>query len=155
MIEVWRQWYPKKVWRARKGEVRYIVLHHTASSTIYPPEAIRLWHEKGRGWPHVGYHYLVYENGEVYKTLPLEAVPICVRDANPHSICIALVGDFTHNVVWSPFCRGFRALAALVRELKAAYPNARLVHHKDLVQTGCPGRITWGEALAYGGMEAV
>lgn len=143
LLEPWNAWYRlKSPYRKRTGKVEYVVLHHTAGSPTQTPEAIRDYHERGRGWPHIGYHYLVYQDGRVYKTLPNLAVPICVRDYNPVSICVALVGDFTKEG-WPANAPGWAALKELKKALAQAYPQARFVLHRDLVPTECPGRATW------------
>lgn len=145
MIEIWRTWYGKNApYRRRSGDVAYVVLHHTASPSTQSPEAIRRHHERDRGWPHMGYHYLVYEDGTVFKTLPLVAVPICVREHNPVAVCVAAVGNFSPGAPgWRKCSPGYRTLWGLALQLKTAYPQAKLVLHKDLVPTGCPGILTW------------
>lgn len=151
LLEPWNAWYrlrrPYAVRRA--SDVRYLVLHHTAGPSSQPPEVIRAHHESVRRWPHIGYHYLIYEDGRVYKTLPNSAIPICVRQYNPVSICVALVGDFTKEG-WPRDAKGWEALAQLRDRLRRAYPRAQLVLHRDLTPTECPGRATWE---GYGDLE--
>lgn len=143
LLEPWNRWYRlRRPYRTRQVPVEYVVLHHTAGPPTQTPEAIRDYHEKGRGWPHIGYHYLVYQDGRVYKALPNLAVPICVRDYNPVSICVALVGDFTKEG-WPTHAPGWGALRELKEALARAYPKARFVLHRELVPTECPGRATW------------
>lgn len=143
--ETWRTWYSGKApWRTRKPrDVRYIVLHHTASPRDQSVETIRRFHEKGRGWPHVGYHYIITWRGEVHKTLPEIAVPICVGNLNPQCLCIALIGDFTKDG-WPALAPGWRQAWRLALDLQRRYPDAKIVRHKDLVPTACPGNLTWG-----------
>lgn len=149
LLEPWNKWYRlKRSYQIRKT-VEYVVLHHTAGPPSQTPESIRDYHERVRGWPHIGYHYLVYQDGRVYKTLPNLAVPVCVRSYNPVSLCVALVGDFTKEG-WPPDALGWAALRELKENLAKAYPKARFVRHKDLVPTECPGRATWE---GYGKVE--
>lgn len=157
MVELWRQWYPKPMWRRRKGAPSLLVLHHTATPSVSPPERIKEFHEKGCGWPHIGYHYLVAYDGTIYKTLPISAVPICVGEYNDQSICIALVGDFARSYPpeWGREALGWKALAELVESLERGYKdNLALKLHKELRQTICPGVVTWKEALSRGGMPS-
>lgn len=153
MVELWRRWYPKPLWRRRKGKPSLLVLHHTATPSAFPPERIKEAHEKGRGWPHIGYHFLVAYDGTTYKTLPVSAVPICVREANPQAICVALIGDFTHGFPqeWGPYAKGWKAAKALKEELLRAYPGLKLLLHRDLVPTICPGRASWAVVDEWGG----
>lgn len=151
ILEPWNRWYRQKgVYRARLTPIHYVVLHHTAGPENQTPEAIKRYHEEARGWPHIGYHYLVYRDGRVYKTLPNNAVPICVREFNPVSICVAAVGDFSAGV-WPDDAPGWRALWELKQALAKAYPKALFVLHKNLVPTECPGRLTWELIQRKGG----
>jgi len=152
ILEPWNRWYRQKgVYRIRGTPPHYIVLHHTAGPVDQAPEVIRSFHEKGRGWPHIGYHYLVYQDGRVYKTLPNNAIPICVREFNPVSLCIAAVGDFSQGPAWPDNAPGWKALWELKNALVKAYPKAVLVLHKELTQTTCPGVLSWGMVAEKGG----
>lgn len=158
LLEPWNAWYGlKPPYRKRTGKVEYVVLHHTAGPPTQTPEAIRDYHEKGRGWPHIGYHYLVAYDGTIYKTLPISAVPICVGEYNDQSICIALVGNFARGYPpeWGREALGWKALAELVESLERGYKDSlALKLHKELRQTICPGVVTWEEALSRGGMPS-
>lgn len=152
MIEIWRSWYPpnrKVPWQKRNFKaVRYLALHHTAGPATQAPSEIKAFHEKGRGWPHIGYHYLVYATGEVFKTLPLSAVPICVKGRNLEVVCIALVGDFEKEP-WPPYMPGYKAAWRLAQEIVRSMPFLELKLHRELSPTQCPGRITWGLLKQY------
>jgi hypothetical protein len=43
-----------------------------------------------------------------------------------------------------------RELAQVVREIVKAYPQVKLVRHKDLIVTECPGALTWDMVLNWG-----
>jgi hypothetical protein len=89
----------------------------------------------------------------LYKTLPISAVPVCVRQYNPEAICVAITGDWSQGVpaLWrTPEAAAvMRKVAGVVRDILKAYPQIRLVRHKDLVQTDCPGVLTWDMVLNW------
>lgn len=153
-IEFWRS--KKPTWRRRPVAPAYVVLHHTAGPVNQAPQVIWDYHVKVRGWPHVGYHYLVYHDGTVVKMLPLSAQPICVGEYNHLAICIALVGNFVggYPPEWNERAPGWQSLVRLVRELRKhdSGLRLRLARHKDLRPTQCPGVVTWEEALVRGGV---
>jgi isocitrate dehydrogenase len=100
----------------------------------------------------VGYHYVATPTG-LYKTLPISAIPVCVRQYNPETICVAITGDWSQGVPapWkTPEAAAvMRELAQVVRDILKAYPNIKPVRHKDLVQTECPGTLTWDMVLNW------
>jgi hypothetical protein len=155
LTELWRSWYrPPYPWvRRSDSRIRYLVLHHTAGPPGQNPEIIRTFHEKDRRWPHIGYHYLATPTS-LYKTLPINAVPVCVKRYNPEAICVAVTGDWSQGVPapWkSPEAAAvMRELAQVVKDILEAHPNVKLVRHRDLIQTDCPGILTWGMVLNWG-----
>ena len=154
MTEIWKEWYKRPYPWARRSDsrIKYLVLHHTAGPPSQSPETIKAYHEKERKWPHIGYHFVVTPYG-VYKTLPINAVPVCVREHNAESICVAITGDWSREVpvLWkSPHtAMVMRVLARVVGEILKAYPGIKLVRHRDLVPTGCPGTLTWDMVLNW------
>jgi hypothetical protein len=42
-----------------------------------------------------------------------------------------------------------RVLARVVKEILKAYPGIKLIRHRDLVQTECPGILTWEMVLNW------
>jgi len=155
LTEIWKKWYRKPYPWATRGKIppSYLVLHHTAGPALQPVEVIRQYHEGARGWPHIGYHFVVTPKA-IYKTLPLTVYPICVRQYNPQSICVAITGDWSNGVPseWAtPEARkAMDELKTLVAQIRRTYPGIRLVRHMDLVATGCPGILTWDMVLNWG-----
>jgi hypothetical protein len=76
-----------------------------------------------------------------------------VRQYNPETICVAITGDWSQGVpaLWrTPEAAAvMRELAQVVRDIRGVYPNIELVRHRDLVQTECPGVLTWDMVLNW------
>jgi hypothetical protein len=76
-----------------------------------------------------------------------------VRQYNPEAICVAITGDWSKGV--PPLWRNPEAVAMMrkvvhvVKDILKAYPGIRLVRHKDLVMTECPGILTWDMVLNW------
>lgn len=122
--------------------VDYLVVHHTASQYDPPIEEIHRWH-KERGWVGTGYHFLIKFDGSIEGGRPEDAVGAHVEGHNNNSLGIALNGDFT---VGTPTQEQMAALAALLRELLGKYSQAKVVAHRDLAATQCPGKnFPWEE----------
>jgi len=123
--------------------LKYLVLHHTATGSNADPKNIV--YRGDRVYPNP-YHYLVDLWGRIYKTRPLIQSGICVAGKNTQSVCIAGIGNWNEEDITTPAF--LKALSWLCALLIRSY-NLRLVCHRDLYPTECPGRyfpfdrITW------------
>jgi len=84
----------------------------------------------------IGYHYYVRKDGTIYRGRPEDTVGAHVYGYNSVSIGVCAEGDYTKETMPAP---QKEALILLVKDLKKRYPNARIVGHKDLAATACPG----------------
>jgi hypothetical protein len=104
-----------------------------------------------KGWPGVGFHYFVYDDGRIQQTQPLAAITHHAGDANPTSIGICLAGNFTDQAPTEAQMLSTSQLAAwLLQELDL--PIEAIHPHKDYSATACPGDqwdtdAKWGEQL--------
>lgn len=115
-------------------DIRWVVVHHTATAANVTPEAIAQMH-LARGWAGCGYHYLVYD-GYAIKARALSDVPACVRGANRESICVAVVGDYRQ---YPPTMDRLRTAMVLCDALIGMSPCLVVVTHRALSSTVCPG----------------
>lgn len=112
----------------------YIVLHHEAGEGTV--EAIHNYH-KSLGWTGIAYHFYVRRDGSIYRGRPLEMMGGHCKGYNDCSVGICAEGNF-ENEIMSDAQKN--ALRALVNELRLTYPDAKIVKHKDLTPTACPGK---------------
>ena len=128
-----------------------IVVHCSATG----PDAdigvaqITQWH-KQRGFDTVGYHYVIRRNGTQETGRPETAIGAHVRGHNSTSIGICLAGGVdTRGKPHNNFTAAqFNTLETLLRELKARYPQARILGHRDLSpDKNGDGRITPDEFI--------
>ncbi len=120
---------------SRRTKTQYIILHHVAASDRTPQEI----HQEhlARGWAGIGYHYLISKNGTIYHGRPRDVIGAHCEGHNSESVGISAVGNYETEqmppIQW-------KAILDLVNELKAVYPGAKVVGHKELYATACPGR---------------
>ena len=123
--------------------VKYIVVHCSATpaNRDIGVEAIRKMH-KLRGFLDVGYHYVIRRNGATEKGRPDDRPGAHARGFNQHSLSICLVGGVTQDLDAEDNFneRQYETLEKLLRELKATYPDALILGHRDLprVNKACP-----------------
>lgn len=113
-----------------------IVLHH-ADATNATVEDIHRWHLQ-RGWAGIGYHFYVRKDGSVYEGRPIDTIGAHVQGFNARSIGICAEGNYDKEKTMPEPQK--QAIIELVRYVLSKYPNCRIVRHKDLMATSCPGR---------------
>jgi N-acetylmuramoyl-L-alanine amidase len=122
--------------------INKIVIHSTATpeGRVVTVDEINSWH-KERGFSEIGYHYVIYINGEVHKGRDIEKPGAHARGHNSNSIGIVYVGGVSKDLrksVNTMTKEQRESLIALLKQLKKDYPDAVIVGHKDLAVTSCP-----------------
>ena len=125
-----------------------MTLHHTdgrQTRTIPESEAelrfIQDFHQNGRGWNDIAYHFLIDGAGNIFQGRPETVVGSHTRDNNTGNIGIALLGNH-HPPKSDPATAAEQAsVVAIGRYLAAAYgiAPASLKGHRDYNATDCPG----------------
>lgn len=118
-----------------RSKTNFIVVHHAAAKNCTPTD-VHLWH-LGNGWSGIGYHFFVAKNGVVYRGRPEAVVGAHTLGYNEVSIGICFEGDFEKENV--PEVQE-KAGIQLLRFLMKRYSSAKIVRHKDLMSTSCPGK---------------
>lgn len=117
-----------------------LVVHHSASALNTLIEDIHRWH-LGRNWAGIGYHYIIYPNGSIYRGRPewakgAHAYQDRYHDGNKDGIGVCLIGDFT---IMLPTEAQLTSLVWLTHDIKKRYPDIEVVKHSDVMATECPG----------------
>ena len=120
-----------------RSSTDYIALHHAEAVTCTAKQ-IHEWH-KSNGWSGIGYHFFVRKNGEIYRGRPLWALGAHVQGMNNCSIGICAEGDY-HNRDKAMPEEQKQSIKQLIAYLKGIYPTARLVGHREIGDSNCPGR---------------
>lgn len=146
----------------RLSEVRYLVVHHSGVVGDSESEAIAAWHTSRLGWPGIGYHFVVHENGEIDYTGDLATVRYHVAGRNRECVGVCIPGDFTAKAPNELQLGAARNLARVLRPLLDPDETGRvaMVGHREIAlpgyRTACPGD-TWrdwigviAEGIAWG-----
>lgn len=115
-----------------------IVLHHTGVTKDQTIQQIHNYHI-GKGWIGIGYNFLVYKNGEVYKGRGLEYVGAHCKGYNTHTVGICAVGDFENELMTQ---EQKQSIVKLISDIFSQYPNKIefIKGHKEFAATDCPGK---------------
>lgn len=119
---------------SKRNKTNRIILHHSQATTC-SVEDIHQWHLKN-GWSGIGYHFLVRKDGTIYQGRPEDTIGAHAKGANNDSIGICAEGNFMHEKMNS---LQLNALIELVSYLKKKYGITKVLRHKDVCSTDCPG----------------
>lgn len=130
-----------------RSKTEKIVIHHSASDINTSINDVHQWHQS-RGWIGIGYHYLIYPNGDVYRGRPEWAIGAhayqdAAHEANSNGIGICLIGNFDYQ---RPSDAQMGTLITLIWYIRERYPNLPVIGHKDVMATACPGqKFPWSD----------
>ena len=135
----------------RRTRTELLVVHCAATgpNTDVGAAEIGQWHLQ-RGFTAIGYHYVIRRNGDVETGRPEDAVGAHAVNFNAHSLGVCLVGGIdTAGKPDNNFTPAqFESLKRLLNELRARYPKARVLGHRDLSpDRNNDGRITPDEFI--------
>ncbi len=124
-------------WRGtliKRNKTEMIVLHHAAAKSC-TVQQVHKWHIN-RGWSGIGYHYFISRDGQIFRGRPEDTVGAHATRHNSKSIGICFEGDYTVQTM--PKAQ-LEAGKELVSYLKDKYKIHKVVGHRDLMATSCPG----------------
>lgn len=123
---------PSGVQTVRK--ITHIFVHCTAGSQSETPESLLNFFYKKKRWSRPGYHYVVSADGTITNIWPESKYSNGVKNMNSHSINIAWIGgvDKAHPMgIDNRTDAQKRSLRLLLKELRAKYPKAVIMGHRD------------------------
>lgn len=128
--------------------------HHTAGrrpatlqESINEMRFIQDFHQNGRGWNDVGYHFLVDAEGRVFRGRPVDVVGAHVKDDNTGNVGVSFMGThhppFNHPVT----AEQLDASVRIGRWLEAEYGIKPETYkgHRDRGQSDCPGDVLYAQ----------
>ena len=120
-------------------KVDALVIHHSASSrTNTSAQEIERWHKK-RDFTEIGYHFVINHLGEIIVGRDIEKTPASVKGHNRGTIAVVCTGNFSLDAADEPYHPQFLSLARLVNHYRDSIPDLRIVGHRELAATECPG----------------
>lgn len=126
-------------------KITHVVVHYSAT---YPDQNITAADidrmHKNRGWSGIGYHYFIRRDGTIENGRPEDQIGAHVGGQNTGKIGICWAGGIERKTganvgVDNRTEAQTDALIWLIRDLLSRYPDAKVVGHRDLAATQCPG----------------
>ena len=119
-----------------RKKTTHIVLHHVGVVGNFTPEQIHAEHLR-KGWRGIGYNFYVRKDGSIYRGREENAAGGHTLNYNEVSIGICFEGNFETETMSDAQLNAGRKL---IEYLKPKYPDAKIVRHRDLNATACPGK---------------
>lgn len=123
-------------------EIKYIVLHCTATHPHATVEAIQRYWRDNLKWKSPGYHYIISANGGVKQLADESAITNGVAGYNSASIHVSYIGgiDKAGKPEDTRTPEQIATMKKLVKSLKNKYPTAIIQGHRDFprVAKACP-----------------
>jgi N-acetyl-anhydromuramyl-L-alanine amidase AmpD len=122
------------------NQITQAVIHHSATrmnAIGSRPQVYAKFHVENRGWPGIGYHFVIQPNGDIFQTNELKTVSNHVQNANTKSIGICLSGNFD---VEQPTEAAYNAAVWLVKVLSTQLSRElEIKAHNEYAPKSCPG----------------
>lgn len=122
-------------------DVLWIVIHcsYTKASQKVTVEDLDIWHQ-AKGWACCGYHWVIYQDGSIHSGRAEKFAGAHVLHYNQHAIGVCYIGgmDDCGRDADTRTPEQKAALWFLLKELKQAYPQARIVGHRDMPKQRLP-----------------
>ena len=118
----------------KRSSTNYIILHHRAGDGDV--NSIHSQH-LGQGYAGIGYHFYVRKDGSVYRGRPINTIGAHCLNYNRVSVGVCFEGNFEQEM---PTKEQIKSGIDIVNYLLNIYPHAKVVRHKDLSETLCPGK---------------
>lgn len=123
-------------------EIKYIVIHTSATPQDSSVESIKRYWKQTLKWTMPGYHYIIEASGIVCQLLEEKLVSNGVKGYNSKSINVCYIGgvDSKNRPVDNRTQQQKNALLILLTSLKSKYPTAEILGHRDFtgVLKECP-----------------
>ena len=124
-------------------QIKEIIIHCSATreGQDISVDTIKDWHVKGRGWSDIGYHFYIDLHGDIYKGRDIAKIGAHCKGQNRNSIGLCYCGGVEADGKTPKDTRTDEqkdALLAVLRTLKAMYPEAIIHSHNDYANKACP-----------------
>jgi len=123
-------------------EINKIIVHCSATreGENFEVADIRKWH-LARGFNDIGYHFYIDLYGEIHKGRDISKIGAHCKGHNRNSIGICYCGGVEADGKTPKDTRTSeqrKALVAVIRTLKAMYPEAIVYSHNEFANKACP-----------------
>lgn len=142
-------------WKAKPPKEAYtrhapyfFTLHHTQAhypatfdDAVIEMQFIQDFHQNGRGWNDIAYHFLIDPAGNVFEGRPINVLGSHVKNRNTGNVGISIMGNYhapAHDKFTSLTQDSFVAVGRYVKDTYTINVSS-FYAHRELGKTDCPG----------------
>lgn len=123
-------------------------LHHTRghspknyAEAVSEMQFLQDYHQNGRGWIDIGYHFLISPQGDIFEGRPVNALGAHVKNRNTGNVGISVMGNYHPPVSQQPAKETLYTFTEMGKYLKTAYDISvsSFYAHREIGPTACPG----------------
>jgi len=127
---------------------KMFTLHNTAGhypktydEAVQEMRFLQDYHQNGRGWIDLGYHFVIDPQGDIFEGRPVNVVGAHVRGRNDGNVGISIMGNYHPPVSQTPTKETLYTFVEMGKYLKTVYDIdiSSFYAHRDIGQTDCPG----------------
>ena len=141
-MKEWRQLFQDNQKTKTMRDIKYIVVHCTATPQTATVSSIQNYWKNTLKWVMPGYHFMIKPDGEIIQLLEIEKISNGVKGFNSVSINISYIGgvDSENKPIDNRTPAQKRSLTDLLTKLKKEFPKAIIQGHRDFpnVKKACP-----------------
>lgn len=141
-MKEWRQLFQDNQKTKTMRDIKYIVVHCTATPQTATVSSIQNYWKNTLKWKMPGYHFMIKPDGEIVQLLEIEKISNGVKGFNSVSINISYIGgvDSENKPIDNRTPAQKRSLTDLLTKLKKEFPKAIIQGHRDFpnVKKACP-----------------
>ena len=150
--ETWNAAPPKEPYTPHSPKM--FTLHHTQAhfpknydEAVQEMQFIQDYHQNGRGWIDIGYHFLISPQGDIFEGRPVNVVGAHVKNMNTGNVGISIMGNYHPPVSQVPTEATVHSFIELGKYLKTEYDISisSFYAHRDIGQTDCPGDVLYAK----------
>jgi hypothetical protein len=126
----------------------FFTIHHTQShypktydESVAEMQFIQDFHQNGRGWIDIAYHFLIDPMGNIFEGRPISVLGAHVKSHNTANVGISIMGNY-HPPQHDPITQQtLNSFVSVGRYLKDTYEVdvSSFYAHREIGQTDCPG----------------
>lgn len=126
----------------------YFTLHHTQAhypktydEAVLEMQFIQDFHQNGRGWNDIGYHFLIDPAGNIFEGRPINVMGAHVLSRNTGNVGISILGNYhpPSKDVFTPATQdSFVAVGQYVKDTYSVHISS-FYAHREIGNTDCPG----------------
>ena len=132
-----------------KHTPRFFTMHHTAShypktlaESVAEIQFIQDFHQSGRGWNDIGYHFLIDPLGNIFEGRPIGVIGAHVKNRNTGNVGISIMGNYqapVSNKITQATINSFVAVGTYLKNNYAVERSSYFAHRDIQAGTDCPG----------------